>query len=205
MHLFDARQLLDATTGRPVVAAPVQVLDPDTGEAVPVTDNTGAPTHLSTNHVGLAPQFFAEEPRVRLVTSWSNEIVVAAYGVPGPEGDKGDKGDPGGAITVSVDRGVGIIADAGTAAVVVSTDAGNLLEVGTDAGAYLDPGVLPVVPPVPAVAATPFVVRWQGAGWEYTSEAAATAAGLQTGQMAWFVGGPSAPSWARPGDVLSVG
>ncbi len=51
----------------------------------------------------------------------------------------------------------------------------------------------------------PFVNPWNGSAWTYASLASAQAAGLVAGQIVWHVGGPSAPGWARSGDVFSVG
>lgn len=49
---------------------------------------------------------------------------------------------------------------------------------------------------------TIFVVSYTGTAWEYTTLAAAQAAGLTT-QKAWFMGNPGGtlPGWERPGDI----
>lgn len=49
----------------------------------------------------------------------------------------------------------------------------------------------------------PFLVKHNGTAWQFTTLADAEAAGLQTGQTAWFVGptGTPAPAWAREGDM----
>lgn len=49
----------------------------------------------------------------------------------------------------------------------------------------------------------PFIVRYRSGAWEYTTLAQAQAAGLATNQTVWFVGGTSAPSWARSGDLFT--
>lgn len=73
-----------------------------------------------------------------------------------------------------------------------------------------DPGTFLYTPtdgggdaPAAALPNTPFVVRWQSTAWEFTTLAAAQAAGFDTRQTAWFLGNPSGslPSWARTGDV----
>lgn len=105
-------------------------------------------------------------------------------GPQGPKGDKGDKGDTG---------------PQGPAAT-PSTNTGNLIRTGTDSKVLLTAADIPVKAPN-----TPFVVKWTGSAWQYSSLSAAQTAGLATGQMIWFVGGTTAPSWARAGDVLTTG
>lgn len=49
----------------------------------------------------------------------------------------------------------------------------------------------------------PFIVRYIGSAWEYTTLAAAKTAGLIDAQTVWFVGGTTPPSWARSGDIYT--
>lgn len=48
-------------------------------------------------------------------------------------------------------------------------------------------------------------VTWNGTAWQYTSLAAATAAGINASQLIIFAGHPSgaAPSWARASDLVT--
>jgi hypothetical protein len=52
-----------------------------------------------------------------------------------------------------------------------------------------------------------FPIFWTGSAWQYTTLAAATAAGMQASDSAWFIGNPggSPASWMRDNDVWTQG
>lgn len=273
---YEARQLLDQATGRPITATPVAVLDPSTDPPSRITPRQPGTNNLFTlvtNRHGVTPQFVVDVPLVLLSPAGHVPTLVQNdLGVPGPKGDDstvpGPEGRPGAGVQVlgsvatvgdlpagvderrpaagvdvSADDGIlwltpvadgepgadAYIGDAYTVGehlyvwtgtewedtgefrgpegppgptATPSTDSGNLLTVGSDSLLMLDPDDLPA--PV-TVSATPFVVRWTGSAWQYESLAAAQSAGLDTAQTIFFVGGPSAPGWARTGDVLVTG